>query len=169
MASDAELIGQSVAGDDEAFVEVMRRHEAAVWPYVTRRVGRAQAEDLASEVWVAAFGARSSYDKGFAGARPWLIGIARNVLRSHWRSRPNEDLRADMEVLSRRSDLWPVVDEQIEGTVALRRAPTNLRPEEREVLLLVVVWEGLASGRPPGPWACQPGPLATTSTKPVWR
>ncbi len=142
MASDAELIGWSVTGDDEAFVELMRRHEAAVWAYVVRRVGRGQAEDLVSEVWVAALGARASYDRAFDGARPWLFGIARNVLRNHWRSRPNEDLEADMGVLSTRSDPWPVVDEQIDGAAVLRRALANLRAEEREVLLLVV-WEAL--------------------------
>lgn len=143
MGSDAVLIGRSVAGDDEAFVEVLRRHETAVWAYVARRVDRGQAEDLVSEVWVAAFRARSSYDQRFPDARPWLFGIARNVLRSHWRNRPDEDLEADMEALSRRSDPWADVDDRIDGAAILRRALARLRPEEREVLLLVV-WEELS-------------------------
>lgn len=142
MASDAELIGQSVAGDDEAFVAVLHRHEDAVWAYVARRVGRAQAEDLISEVWTSAFSAQSSYDRAFADARPWLFGIARNVLRAHWRARDDVDLEADVELLTARSDPWPAVDEQIDGAAALRRAMAKLRPQEREVLLLVV-WEAL--------------------------
>jgi hypothetical protein len=37
---DAELIGRSLNGDDDAFVEVVRRHEAAVGAYLSRRAGR---------------------------------------------------------------------------------------------------------------------------------
>ncbi|MDA8296396.1 MAG: RNA polymerase sigma factor [Actinomycetota bacterium] len=143
MTSDAELIGRSVSGDDEAFVELLHRHEAAVWAYVARRVGRGQAKDLVSEVWIAAFGARCSYDPAFPGARPWLFGIARNVLRRHWRARLDEDLEADMEALAKRADPWPVVDERLDGAAILRRILTQLRPEEREVLLLVV-WDELS-------------------------
>ena len=50
MASDAELIGWSLAGDPDAFVEMINRHESAVWGYLRRRVGREAAEDLLGEV-----------------------------------------------------------------------------------------------------------------------
>ena len=58
MESDAELIGRSQAGDQEAFVEVICRHEAVVGAYLARRVGRDAAEDLLGDVWVAAFESR---------------------------------------------------------------------------------------------------------------
>ena len=67
MTSDAELIARSVAGDGEAFVEVIRRHEAAVGAYLARRAGREAAEDLLGDVWVAAFESRRTYDRSFAG------------------------------------------------------------------------------------------------------
>ena len=72
MTSDAELIGRSQAGDGHAFMEVISRHEGAVGAYLARRVGREAAEDLLGEVWVAAFESRGTYDRSFAGARPWL-------------------------------------------------------------------------------------------------
>ncbi|MEV7971442.1 hypothetical protein AB0O34_36425 [Sphaerisporangium sp. NPDC088356] len=50
MTTDAELIGRSLAGDKEAFVEVVRRHEGAVGAYLARRVGREAAEDLLGDV-----------------------------------------------------------------------------------------------------------------------
>jgi hypothetical protein len=53
MTSDAELIGRSLAGDGEAFVEVICRHEGAVGAYLARRVGREAAEDLLGDVWAA--------------------------------------------------------------------------------------------------------------------
>ena len=68
MASDAELIAASLAGDGEAFVEVIRRHEVAVGAYLVRRAGRELTEDLLGEVWVAAFGSRAAYDQSFPGA-----------------------------------------------------------------------------------------------------
>ena len=49
MTSDAELIAQSLAGDADAFVEMIRRHEAAVGAYLARRAGRDLAEDLLGE------------------------------------------------------------------------------------------------------------------------
>lgn len=76
MASDAELIAASLAGDGEAFVEVIHRHEVAVGAYLVRRAGRELAEDLLGEVWMAAFGSRAAYDQSFPGARPWLFGVA---------------------------------------------------------------------------------------------
>ena len=52
------MIVRSLAGDGEAFMEVICRHKAAVGAYLTRRVGREAAEDLFGDVWVAAFESR---------------------------------------------------------------------------------------------------------------
>ncbi|MGD0220169.1 MAG: RNA polymerase sigma factor [Acidimicrobiales bacterium] len=143
MASDAELISWSLAGDDMAFVEMIQRHKAAVWAYLVRRAGRSSAEDLLSEVWLAAFDSRSSYDRSYPEARPWLFGIAHNTLRRHWRSQPSEDTVADVADLSANSDPWPAVDERIDGVAVLREALEHLAPNERDVLLLMV-WEELS-------------------------
>ncbi|MGH9065473.1 MAG: RNA polymerase sigma factor [Acidimicrobiales bacterium] len=142
MASDAELIGWSLVGDGSAFVEVVHRHGEAVSAYLVRRAGSGPAEDLLSEVWVAALGSRGSYDRSFPDARPWLFGIARNVLRSHWGHRTDQGPARETTptVLA---DPWPEVDERIDGAALLRRAVKDLPPDEREVLLLVV-WEQLS-------------------------
>jgi RNA polymerase sigma factor (sigma-70 family) len=142
MASDAELIGRSLAGDGEAFVEVICRHEVAVGAYLARRAGREAAEDLLGEVWMAAFESRRTYDRSFAGARPWLYGVALNRLRHYWRSRPAEDLVPDVARLGRGWDPWPAVDTRVATQAVLRAALAELRPEEREVLTLVA-WEDL--------------------------
>ncbi len=144
MTTDAELIGWSLAGDAEAFVDVVRRHEVAIGAYLTRRVGADLAKDILSEVWLAAFGSRSSYDRSFPDARPWLFGVARNTLRRHWRNRPAEDPLPDMADFEGGWDPWPGVDERIDGASALRTALMGLRPAEREVLTLMV-WEGLST------------------------
>jgi len=144
VASDAELIGRSLSGDLEAFVEVVSRHEAAVWAYLVRRAGQELAEDLLGEVWVHAFESRGAFDRSFPDARPWLFGVARNALRRHWRSRRADHVIADLaDAAPAALDPWPAVDERIDGMRALRRALAQLRPEEREVLFLVV-WEELS-------------------------
>jgi RNA polymerase sigma factor (sigma-70 family) len=141
--SDAELIGWSLAGDAEAFVGVVLRHEAAVGAYLARRAGRQVAKDLLSEVWLAAFGSRRTYDRSFPNARPWLFGVARNTLRRHWRSLRAEEPLSDTADREAGWDPWPAVGERIDGAEALRTALMDLRPTEREVLTLVV-WEDLS-------------------------
>ena len=143
MTSDAELIGWSLAGDEEGFVDVVRRHEVVVGAYLARRAGRRAAEDLLGEVWLAAFRSRNAYDRSFPNARPWLIGIAHNVLRRHWRSLPSEESLPDTVELGGESDPWAAIDERVDVDTALRSAVRALRPVEREVLTLVV-WEDLS-------------------------
>jgi len=144
MTSDAELIGRSLAGDGEAFMEVICRHEGAVGAYLVRRAGREAAEDLLGDVWVAAFESRRSYDRSFPEARPWLYGVALNRLRRYWRSRPDEDLMPDMTSMTNGWDPWPEVDARVDTQAVLRVALAKLKPEEREVLTLVA-WEDLTA------------------------
>ncbi|MEV4310731.1 sigma-70 family RNA polymerase sigma factor [Actinocrispum sp. NPDC049592] len=142
MTSDAELIGKSLDGDGEAFVELICRHERAIGAYLTRRVGREAAEDLLGEVWVAAFESRSTYDRAYPEARPWLYGVALNKMRRHWRSRPAEDPVPDATSLANGWDPWSAVDARVDTQSVLRSVLARLQPEEREVLTLVA-WEDL--------------------------
>ena len=153
---DAELIGRSLSGDQDAFVAVVRRHEAAVGAYLARRAGRDRAEDLLGEVWIAAFTSRAAYDRSFPDAGPWLYGVARNTLRRHWRSRPAEELVADVTGLASGWDPWTAVDRRVDAESVLRHALALLPPPQREILTLVA-WEdltvadaGRALGMPPG-------------------
>ena len=143
VASDAELIGRSMNGHAESFVDVVRRHEVAVGAYLVRRAGTEAAEELLGEVWLAAFASRSTYDRAFPNARPWLFGVARNTLRRHWRSMRPEDPLPDLAELAAPWDPWPAVDERVDIDTLLRAALMDLRPVEREVLTLVV-WEDLS-------------------------
>jgi RNA polymerase sigma factor (sigma-70 family) len=150
VASDAELINWSLAGDGDAFVEVVRRHAAAVSAYLVRRIGRGAAEDLLADVWVAALVSRVSYDRSFEEARPWLFGIARNTLRAYWRSTPREELMSEMAEIPFVLSPWSELDERIDADAivaarreSLRRALVDLATNERDVLLLVA-WEQLS-------------------------
>ena len=89
--TDGKLIARSLCGNPKLRGD-RRRHEVAIHGYLSRRAGHRAADDLLGEVWVRAFGARHSYDSGYEDARPWLYGIARNVLRAHWRTNQPIDL-----------------------------------------------------------------------------
>jgi RNA polymerase sigma-70 factor (ECF subfamily) len=79
--TDADAIGGS-----DTFVVVFDRHFRVVHRYVARRLGSEWADELAAETFARAFAARSSYDPRLADARPWLLGIATNLIRQHRRS-----------------------------------------------------------------------------------
>jgi RNA polymerase sigma factor (sigma-70 family) len=143
----------------DAFVEVVRRHEVAIHGYLARRAGRQAADDLLAEVWLRAFAGRGGYDSGHGDARPWLYGIARNVLREHRRtgcSGAGDELAAVDEKLV---DPWDGVDDRLDSADRAKAVVSALRAlpaADREVLLLVA-WEELAPaeaarvlGVPPG-------------------
>jgi RNA polymerase sigma factor (sigma-70 family) len=138
---DAMLIERSVRGRPDAFVEVVRRHEAAVHAFLARRAGRQAADDLLGDVWLRAFSARGGYDTARADARPWLYGIARNVLRAHWRARPDPVHAAGPQS----ADPWDEVVDRLDSAAQVQTLVSALRAlpvTERDALLLVA-WEQL--------------------------
>src|ERR1035438_10013038 len=52
---------------------------------LARRAGPQVADDLVAETFLAAFAKRDRYDLGHADARPWLYGIATNLVGQHRR------------------------------------------------------------------------------------
>jgi len=78
-ASDAELAAQTRAGQREAYGELVRRHQSAVYNIAYRLVGERQtALDLAQETFVRAFCALDSFDLARPFA-PWIHRIATNA------------------------------------------------------------------------------------------
>jgi RNA polymerase sigma factor (sigma-70 family) len=82
---DVTLIAASIE-EPQVFGRVFDRHAALVHRYLTSRVGTNDADDLLSDVFVAAFRSRARYDGRTADAVPWLLGIAANMVRHHRRS-----------------------------------------------------------------------------------
>lgn len=83
METDAMLIERSLTSP-EAFGEVFDRHWDSVYRYCRSRAGDA-GEDLAAETFWLAFDRRSGYELERADARPWLLGLATNLIRNHLR------------------------------------------------------------------------------------
>jgi RNA polymerase sigma factor (sigma-70 family) len=103
----------------------------ALHRYLARRVGASVADDLAAETFAVAFRNWDKLDPG-RPVRPWLYGIAANVMRHHWR-KERRMLRAYA-----RTGVDPVFAEDVvaEGSRELAALIAELRPDEREILLL---------------------------------
>src|SRR5215472_16874873 len=82
---DAAVIARSVH-DPEQFAVVFRRHAPEIHRYVVRRLGPGAAEDVVAETFLTAFQLRSRYQRDRPDARPWLYGIATNLVGRHRRS-----------------------------------------------------------------------------------
>src|ERR1700719_1581695 len=83
-ASDSERIAASLE-HPESFATIFDRHYDVVYRYLARRVPRAYVDDLASMTFIVAFERRASFRTESDSARPWLLGIATNLLHEHAR------------------------------------------------------------------------------------
>jgi RNA polymerase sigma-70 factor (ECF subfamily) len=139
--SDSELIARSCA-QPEAFEALFERHARAVAGYLARRVPAAVAEDVVAETFCTAFDQRDRYRHEYADARPWLLGIATNLVRRHHRSeriRRVAWLRAASSIVSESEEAR--VLESVAAASSrqrLRSALGRLRRADRDALLLHV-------------------------------
>ncbi|WP_067474847.1 RNA polymerase sigma factor [Actinomadura hibisca] len=82
---DAELIALSL-DEPEWFSALFDRYGGRIHDYAARRLGNDAAEDIVAETFFVAFRKRSSYDLTRTMARPWLYGIATNLIARHRRT-----------------------------------------------------------------------------------
>jgi RNA polymerase sigma factor (sigma-70 family) len=148
LADDAALIARSRA-EPEAFAAIFDRHATEIHRYVSRRLGAAIAEDVVGETFLTAFRRRDRYDLSYRDARPWLFGIATNMIGRHRQS----EVRFYRALA--RTGIDPVVDpdDMADGVVArvaatgqrraIGAALAELSPDDRDTVLLVD-WAGLS-------------------------
>src|SRR3954470_23384987 len=128
---DAAAIERSLK-DPQAFVAVFDRHYAAVHGFAGRRAGADLADEIAAETFTRAFDRRTTYDRSYPDARPWLLTIASNLLRRHWKAE-----RRHLEAWARAQAGTPQHEALPDGLAAeLITALYALTPADREALLL---------------------------------
>lgn len=134
--SDGAVIERSLA-EPELFTIVFDRYYRRVYGFLSRRVGRSVADDLAAETFVRAFERRSSYDTAIEHALPWLFGIAVNLLAHHRRSEARQ-LRALAASAAFEPTVAAAGDERFdsETTQRLVAGLEQLDDYDREVLLI---------------------------------
>ncbi|MBX6382465.1 MAG: RNA polymerase sigma factor [Microbispora sp.] len=131
----------------ESFAGVFDRHADEIHAYAGRRLGPEHADDVTAETFLVAFRKRHRYDTSRPDARPWLYGIAGNLISRHRRAEVRR-LRA----LARAPHEAGSLHEEERGAErasaaalrpALAAALAGLSAAERDLLLLVA-WADLS-------------------------
>jgi RNA polymerase sigma factor (sigma-70 family) len=150
-SGDAALIERS-RRHPEAFAGLYDRHAPAMHRYVARRLGDGAADGVVADTFLDAFRRRHAYDLAISDARPWLYGIAANLIGKH--------SRAEVRMLRAyaRTGTDPVLtvgavsghaeeaDSRLSAQAAARQladAIASLAQADREVLLLIA-WADLS-------------------------
>lgn len=122
--------------DAQRFTRMYDRNRQRVWAYAVSRAGRQVADEVVSETFAIAW---RRLDDVPDPALPWLLVVARNVLR--------DNIRAEARRESLGAELRSWVEEDVADEVAerlgVRKALTELSEEDREILILVA-WQGLS-------------------------
>ncbi|GHG33914.1 MULTISPECIES: RNA polymerase sigma factor [Amycolatopsis] len=143
---DADVITASLE-HPERFAVVFDRHAPHIHRYLARRLGGQAADDLMGETFLVAFGGRARYDPAFPSARPWLYGIATNLVGQRRREEAREyRLRAALGPPAEHDGHADRVAERVTAQAMngrLAAALAGLARGDRDVLLLIA-WEGLA-------------------------
>ncbi|MFJ7072426.1 RNA polymerase sigma factor [Streptomyces sp. NPDC098781] len=142
VADDAEVVAGSLE-QPELFARLYDRYASDIHRYAARRLGETAADDITADTFLTAFRIRARYDRGRPSARPWLYGIAANLIGKHRRA----EVRA-LRALARTGH-DPVAASWVEDTDSrvstqgpLADALASLSAGDRHVLLLVA-WADL--------------------------
>ena len=134
---DEGLIKQARGGDRAAFAMLVERHQSAVYGYLRARVLQSSdAEDMTQEVFLRFYLAQARFDSAQM-LRPWLLGIARNLLREHARETKRRkevtwtEMCLELEELVGREH-----DAQEDVLAYLPECLNQLGPSAREAIML---------------------------------
>ena len=162
--TDVELL-RDAERDPEAFGELFRRHAPSVHAWLAHRLEWA-ASDLTAETFARAWLSRRRFEDHRDGSlRPWLLGIAKNVLRDSVRrdrveTAARERLGLPLDLAT--EDGYTAVEERLSPRVALARPWAGSRPPS------ATRWSsacstGCPTRRWPSGWASSPPPRACAS------
>lgn len=148
-AADSSLIADSLQRPG-AFAGIFDRHASVLLQYLERRVGLSDAESLLGELFRIAFESRSRFDLSRSDARPWLYGIAANLVMKHHRAQGRQDHAFTRLAMvqperseARFDDVVVNDDANAELIRTVTEAIADLPDREREVVLLYA-WQELS-------------------------
>jgi RNA polymerase sigma-70 factor, ECF subfamily len=146
--NDAELIEGS--GDEpELFGAIFDRHFDVIVRFCVRRLGRTRGEDVAGDVFRWAFENRLRFLPAHEDARPWLFGIANNLVREALRSVGRQGFAYDRwlrqkETEAEELDTHVAAAIDAEHDLFAVAAALELQPTENVETMLLFAWEGLS-------------------------
>ncbi|GAA2635343.1 RNA polymerase sigma factor [Paractinoplanes durhamensis] len=124
----------------QEFTALYADNHRRVYAYAVARAGRSLADEVVAETFLVAWRRFAQMPRG--AALPWLLGVARNVLRERYRAEERQRAVA-AEMLAWVADAPDVADGVAERS-ALLAALAGLSENDREVLTLTA-WDGLSA------------------------
>ena len=124
---------------EHKFDLLFEEHYLAVYRYCLRRLGPADSEDAAAEVFAVAW---RRLDRVPPSSRAWLLSVAYRVVGNHYRARRRRARLSDRLAADRPVPVEPSASDL--ETRLLTQALDSLRPSDRELLRLSS-WDGLSN------------------------
>ncbi|MDH4063608.1 MAG: RNA polymerase sigma factor [Acidobacteriota bacterium] len=136
------LIQRCLAGDQQAWEEIVRQHRRKVFNIAYKFTGKHdEAEDLTQDVFLKIFKSLHTFDRR-ANFQTWLVSVSRNLCIDHYRS-----VRKERETINRDVDAGELTPasktpsayaelEQRGRVELLRKAMAELQPTLRTAVLL---------------------------------
>jgi len=128
-----ELLKRARKGNEAAFLELYRRHQAPVFRFALHMSGQVEtAEEIVQEVFLSLLTSATGFDAASGSLQGYLIGTARNLIRGRMRQ-AWRFIEAEPATLG--GELLDVLTKEQE-LQDLRAAILSLPPNYREVVVL---------------------------------
>ncbi|MBK8206513.1 MAG: sigma-70 family RNA polymerase sigma factor [Planctomycetes bacterium] len=132
--SDEDLVRRVLRGETEVFEHIVKRFERLVYGFMLRKISdTGVAQDLAQETFLIAY---ENLDrlKDHARLKSWIMGIAGNLVRDHYKRRKMAGMPEGFEVELTGLDPLQTVEQQ-ERHEYLYKALMQLSERYRAVLI----------------------------------
>jgi RNA polymerase sigma-70 factor (ECF subfamily) len=130
-----------VADEADLFTAVYDSCRQRVWAYVVSKGGREVAEEVVSETFTVAWRRFGDLPEE---PLPWLLAVARNILRDTLRTQARREAFTAEAVRWTRPETSGDIGDQVAERSAAIKALASLSEQDKEVLMLVA-WQGLAA------------------------
>ncbi len=167
-ADDVDLLAAHVAGDPDAFSELVRRHRDRLWAVALRTTGdREDAADALQDGLVSAF-RRAETFRGDAQVTTWLHRIVVNACLDRMRRRktrptvplPEDEDRAAELALEPGDDPAEVSERRADVLAALAQLP-----DEQRAALVLIDMEGYSVDDAAALLGCAPGTVKSRCSR----
>lgn len=140
LASDQEIVEKALAGDMQAFRQLVERHQRFVYALAYRMVGTVgDAEDITQETFIRLWKNLSRYRHEIK-LTTWLYKITTNLCLDFLKSAYNKHTKRTLDLDDHRGmfSVWsadqPLLSEEL--AVALEKISAELSPKQKAVFVL---------------------------------
>ena len=127
-ASDAQVVEQCLAGDTNAFAELVSRNQDAVFNLAWRMTGNwHEAADITQETFIRAYQKLHSYRTEYT-FKNWVMSIGANLTKNRFRSHSRRQRMKETLIEMQDVEAAPAAEVRDEGLeAALGQLPETLR------------------------------------------